>query len=47
MSSLPDFLDQHLGDPCPRCERAYMWCECSLPAYLTEALPATTGRLNG
>ena len=38
MSSLPDNLHRHLDDPCPQCERAYLWCECSLPDYLADAL---------
>jgi hypothetical protein len=34
MSSLPENLDRRLGEPCPRCERAYPWREC-LPGYFT------------
>jgi hypothetical protein len=32
--NLPNLLDQHLGDRCDQCDRAYLWCECALPAYL-------------
>lgn len=39
MSGLDDVkLDRHLDDPCPDCERAFRWCECSLPADLAPAL---------
>lgn len=38
MSALPTHLDRFLDDQCDRCERPYLWCECSLPAYLATAM---------
>lgn len=37
--NLPTILDQHLEDPCPDCERPFLWCECALPGHFNLTPP--------